>query len=177
MLVAITRLHHHDYSTLHTQDIMLVVITSLHNHNYITFHTQDIILVAITTTITIRPALHKLYWLSGKYRIKYTIILITYRALKLLAWFGAGLSNSKTIAVIRGLVVPRTRLKSYGDRAFSVKAPSLWNSLPLYMRTMSSMSTFLKMLKTNIFKMAFADVWFFMKGRFPSALNLKCVKV
>ena len=28
------------------------------------------------------------------------------------------------------LVVPRTRLRSYGDSAFSVKAPSLWNSLP-----------------------------------------------
>ena len=43
-------------------------------------------------------------------------------------------------------------------RAFSVKAPSLWNSLPLYTRTMSSMSTFKKVLETHLFKMAFVDV-------------------
>ena len=29
------------------------------------------------------------------------------------------------------LNVPRYNLKSYGDRAFSVAAPKLWNNLPL----------------------------------------------
>ena len=28
------------------------------------------------------------------------------------------------------LVIPRTKLKSYGDRAFSVSAPKLWNDIP-----------------------------------------------
>ena len=28
------------------------------------------------------------------------------------------------------LAVPRTRLKTYGDRAFSAAAPRLWNQLP-----------------------------------------------
>ena len=56
------------------------------------------------------------------------------------------------------LVVPGTCLKSYGGRAFSVKAPCLWNSLTLYMRTMSLMSTFKKVLKTHLFQMAFADL-------------------
>ena len=51
-----------------------------------------------------------------------------------------------------------TRLRSYGDRASSVKAPSLWNLFSMHMRTMSWMSTFNKVLKTHFFQMAFDDV-------------------
>ncbi|KAF7666633.1 hypothetical protein LDENG_00096920, partial [Lucifuga dentata] len=31
--------------------------------------------------------------------------------------------------------VPRSRLKTKGDRAFEVLAPKLWNSLPLSLRS------------------------------------------
>ena len=32
------------------------------------------------------------------------------------------------------LIVPRTNLKNYGDRCFSVVGPKLWNSLPKQLR-------------------------------------------
>ncbi len=40
------------------------------------------------------------------------------------------------------LDVPRARLKNNGDRAFSVVAPNLWNSLPVHIRTAQSVGIF-----------------------------------
>ena len=54
----------------------------------------------------------------------------------------------------RLLAVPSVRLKSYGDRAFEVAAPKLWNTLPLDLRLCSSIDIFKNLLKTYIFKMA-----------------------
>ena len=45
------------------------------------------------------------------------------------------------------LVVPCTRLK-LGERAFRVAAPRLWNELPPDIRTLSTLATFNKHLKT-----------------------------
>ena len=47
------------------------------------------------------------------------------------------------------LVVPRSIQKTYGDRAFAVAAPRLWNALPIHMRQPGiSLATFKKSLKT-----------------------------
>ena len=45
------------------------------------------------------------------------------------------------------LVVPRTK-SSLGDRAFSVVAPKLWNSLPTDLRQAASLHHFKSGLKT-----------------------------
>ena len=45
--------------------------------------------------------------------------------------------------------------KTTGDRAFSVAAPFLWNSLPESLRTVSSVNIFKKQLKTYLFKQAY----------------------
>ena len=57
------------------------------------------------------------------------------------------------------LAVPRTRLKTYGDRAFSAAAPRLWNQLPPELRSVTSVDQFRSQLKTYLFKLAY-DVWF-----------------
>ena len=41
--------------------------------------------------------------------------------------------------------------KSYDERAFSVSAPCLWNSLPLELRLIRSYSRFRLNLKTHLF--------------------------
>ncbi len=51
--------------------------------------------------------------------------------------------------------LPNLRLKCRGDRAFSVAAPSLWNALPLCIRSAPSVSVFKSMLKTYLFDFAF----------------------
>ena len=53
------------------------------------------------------------------------------------------------------LAVPKSRLKTYGDRAFSVAAPKLWNELPLDLRSLDTINLFKKHLKTDLFKKAY----------------------
>ena len=53
------------------------------------------------------------------------------------------------------LAVPKSRLKTYGDKAFSVAAPKLWNELPLDLRSLDTINLFKKHLKTDLFKKAF----------------------
>ena len=45
--------------------------------------------------------------------------------------------------------------KSFGDRSFSVVAPTLWNALPVSLRMIKCISTFKSNLKTYLFKLAF----------------------
>ena len=51
--------------------------------------------------------------------------------------------------------MPRSRLKTYGDRAFSVVAPKLSNRLPPELRGVTSVDQFKAQLKTNLFKLAY----------------------
>ena len=43
-----------------------------------------------------------------------------------------------------------TRLKTYGDRAFSAAAPRLWNQLPPELRSVTSVDQFRSQLKTYL---------------------------
>ena len=45
--------------------------------------------------------------------------------------------------------------KSFGDRSFSVAAPTLWNALPVSLRCIKCVSTFKSNLKTYLFKLDF----------------------
>ena len=49
------------------------------------------------------------------------------------------------------LSIPKTKLKSFGDRAFSKFGPTIWNSLPLSLRQIDSEPVFKKLLKTFLF--------------------------
>ena len=55
-------------------------------------------------------------------------------------------SSSKNL-----LVVPPSRTKGYGDRAFSVCGPKLWNNLPESLRHETKLELFKKNLKTYLF--------------------------
>lgn len=53
------------------------------------------------------------------------------------------------------LSFPYSRLKTKGDWAFSVAAPTLWNSLPLWLKIVDTVVAFKAQLKTYIFESAF----------------------
>ena len=56
-----------------------------------------------------------------------------------------------------GILLERPRLitkKTIGDRAFSIAAPLLWNSLPLPIRQQTSIESFKRSVKTYLFKKA-----------------------
>ena len=108
------------------------------------------------------PPLKELHWLPVQYRIQFKVLLLVYKSLndkgpKYLKELLIPYSPSRTLRSTSSndLTVPRTRLKTYGDRAFSVAGPRLWNNLPSSVRNSTSVPAFKKALKTHLFKIAF----------------------
>ena len=107
----------------------------------------------------ISPVLRQLHWLPVQQRIIFKILLLTYKALNSLApaYICDLLKPYRAARVLRSsdlslLTVPRSRLKTYGDRAFCVVAPRLWNSLPLSIRSsIVSVNCFKARLKKHLF--------------------------
>ena len=70
------------------------------------------------------------------------------------------LNNAKYTRNLRSqsqhlLSVPKSRTVTYGNRAFAVCAPKLWNELPFQLRMSSNIRAFKSGLKTMLFKMAY----------------------
>ena len=106
----------------------------------------------------ITPHLKSLHWLPVNLRIEFKILLFTFKILNGLApeYLSDLLKYKSSPHNLRSetsqeLVVPRTRTTSYGDRAFSVAAPILWNKLPQDMRFITDLDIFKTKLKTYLF--------------------------
>ncbi len=114
----------------------------------------------------ITPVLASLHWLPVRFRIEFKILLIVFKILHGLApaYLSELLHVHTPVRALRSsnqalLDVPRARLKNKGDRAFSVVAPKLWNSLPAHIRTAQSVGIFKSFLKTHLFSLAFILSW------------------
>ena len=110
----------------------------------------------------ITPVLIQLHWLPVHVRILFKVLLLVYKALNGMAplYITELLSYRTRSHTLRStdqkpLAVPKSRLKTYGNRAFSVAAPKLWNELPLDLRSLDKINLFKKHLKTDLFKKAF----------------------
>ena len=107
------------------------------------------------------PLLGSLHWLPVKYRVHFKISFLTYKALHedqpvyLRSLIAISLS-SRSLRSNRGITLSIPRIKTNtGARAFSSCAPSLWNNLPLSVRSATSVATFRRCLKTYLFNLAF----------------------
>ena len=111
----------------------------------------------------ITPTLKQLHWLPIKHRINYKLLLQTYKCQNNLApQYLSGLLQDKpaTERTLRSadldlLSTPTAKLRTVGDRAFSVAAPALWNSLPLQIRHAATLDTFKAALKRHLFAQAY----------------------
>ena len=112
----------------------------------------------------VTPILKELHWLPVKHRIDYKIATITYLCLKdpdypkyltdLINEYVPFRSLRSTYK--HQLVLPRTKLKTYGDRAFTYYSPYLWNNLGLFkLLESSSVDSFKRNIKTHLFNRAF----------------------
>ena len=108
----------------------------------------------------ITPVLRDLHWLSTRSRINFKLLLLAFKALA--SSYPVYIKDLLEPYVPRRhlrssdssqLTVPRSKTVRYGDRAFSVAVPKLWNSLPLDVRTCSTVPAFKKALKTHLFKL------------------------
>jgi len=111
----------------------------------------------------ISPVLSSLHWLPVKQRIEFKVLLFAYKGLHglgppyisdLLSTHHNAVRNLRSSSSLQ-LTVSRTRLKSKGDRAFSVAAPQLWNNLPLYIKSAPTCTDFKSLLKTHLFIAAY----------------------
>ena len=112
----------------------------------------------------ITPALKQLHWLPINYRIKFKIATLVHNVLhgRCPPYLSDLINFAAADAGRRGLrssssgaaVLQRTRTK-FGNRAFSVSGPAIWNSLPPSLRLIDSHSSFRRQLKTHLFSLAF----------------------
>lgn len=101
-------------------------------------------------------------------RVDFKILLVTFKILH-----GVALSYLKDVFSVlpdshyqlrrnnNGILLERLRLrtkKTMGDRAFSIAAPFLWNSLPLPIRQETSINFFKRSLKTYLVKKAISEI-------------------
>ena len=107
----------------------------------------------------ITPILIELHWLPVAERIKFKILLLTFKALHDQA--PSYITRCKPQRTLRSsfellLNNVNFRLQSYGHRSFAVSASELWNALPSSIRTLSTISSFKSNLKTYLFKSAYS---------------------
>ena len=106
----------------------------------------------------ITPILNDLHWLTIHNRIKFKILLLTYKVLNgfaptYLSELTQPYKNQRNLRSNNQylLRVPKSRTTTFGDRAFSVCAPKLWNNLPRDVKSSPSIDIFKKKLKNIYF--------------------------
>ena len=109
----------------------------------------------------ITPVLKDLHWLPVRSRIEFKLLILTWKSLHGIApgYLSNLLIPYNPVRVLRSsdkhlLVIPRTS-SALGDRAFSVSAPTLWNSLPLNIRSSDSLQSFKNLLKTYLYNQVY----------------------
>ena len=111
----------------------------------------------------ISRARQELHWLPIQQRIAFSILTDVYKALHgpaatyitdliLLAQPARLTRSSKNFNIAFPVKVPRN---SYGKQAFVYAAPSLWNNLPVSIRSSNSLLDFRKQLNTYFFRLAY----------------------
>ena len=107
-------------------------------------------------------SLKELHWLPIVLRVKFKIATLVFKCLHGNApeYLHELLTNkpisSRTLRSNQNLehqlLVPRIKLKTFAERAFSVKGPQIWNSIPLNIRCADTIDVFSKNLKTYLFQ-------------------------
>ena len=106
------------------------------------------------------PLLKSLHWLPVHYRIIFKICTISYQALacKQPTYLNSVLTPARNSRELRStssnpLYIPRVKTKA-GTRAFSVAAPTMWNSLPVSVKSEGNIVSYRRRLKTYLFNAA-----------------------
>ncbi|XP_033121101.1 uncharacterized protein LOC117120193 [Anneissia japonica] len=114
--------------------------------------------------IHITPILYDLHWLPVDKRITYKTLLLTYKAMNNLApeYITELLTPYTQTHSLRSafknlLKVLKSTTITYGSRAFTSAASTLWNALPDEIRNADSLQLFKTQLKTHLFTESFAE--------------------
>ena len=102
--------------------------------------------------------LKDLHWLPVKQRIKYKILLLVFKCLNSMGpqYLSTNLNYANIIGQNVQLQEPMMN-SVYGDRAFVMAGPKLWNMLPNNVKQCSCIVSFKTALKTHLFVEAFGN--------------------
>ena len=110
------------------------------------------------------PLLFKLHWLPVTARIDYKIALVVFKCLNNLSplYMSDLITKYSPSRSLRSsnsniIVTKSAKYKKYGERAISVNATEVWNSLPLELKNCTCIESFKRNLKTYLFKQHFRD--------------------
>ena len=118
----------------------------------------------------ITPVLYRLHWLPVSFRIEYKVLILTYKAIHGYAPLyisdlirtgertNYNLRSSSQL-LLQPYNATKTK-KTLGDRAFQVASPGLWNGLPNDIRNAKTMDVFKSLVKTHLFRKAYACYFF-----------------
>jgi len=116
----------------------------------------------------VTPLLQELHWLRIEQRIEFKLSVLVFRCLNGLApsYLSRDLLRVSDLAARQRLrssststlVVPPTRLSTVGDRTFPVAVARTWNSLSRSLTSLSSLVSFRRQLKTELFIRIFPDL-------------------
>ena len=107
-------------------------------------------------------ALKTLHWLPVKLRITYKVLVLVFKSQHNIAPnyicelireqenTHSGLRSGQRDNVLE---IPRTKNKTFADRALSVYGPRLWNDLPDELRTLTDLCSFKNKLNTHLYQM------------------------
>ena len=153
--------------------------------NHADFHGCDILVLSIFSYVQnhcariilrkrkhdhITEGLISLHWLPVKYRLQYKMLLLTFKCLhkeeedaqpRAPVYLADLLEPYVQVHSLRSqrdqdsLVEPFVPRNSYGDLAFSVCGPVLWNTLPNEVKSANSIDGFKSLLKTHLFREAY----------------------
>ena len=109
----------------------------------------------------ITPVLCQLHWLPIRRRVEYKLLTLVFKAKNGIGpvYLQELIQPYRPARSLRSgdehlLIEPRTHLVK-GDRAFQKAGPSLWNNLPLAIRSLDSISVFKQSLKTHLFRLEY----------------------
>jgi hypothetical protein len=112
----------------------------------------------------VKPILRELHWLPVEASIIFKCLCLVFKCihcetapvyLKELISLGSSSSGHRQLRSTNTptlLHPPQKTLKTYGNRAFYVRAPALWNKLSCELRNISVYNTFKTGLKTHLFR-------------------------
>ncbi len=106
----------------------------------------------------VTPLLKNLHWLPVHKRIDFKVLVLTYQCVKGTApeYLCDLVTEYHPTRSLRSssqcqLVVPPSKMKTFGDRSFARVAADHWNSLPENLKSASSLAQFKRLLKTHLF--------------------------
>ena len=107
------------------------------------------------------PLRQQLHWLPVEFRINFRILMYVFKSIhnKTPVYINELLEKDIPVRDLRSntslkLKVPKIFTKS-GEKMFAHAGPTLWNSLPISIRTASTIASFKRLLKTFYFKIAY----------------------